>query len=310
MNLPPVWTTDLNELRDAAQRVHVCVGELKQPRIYHLAVMLSVLVRQGRVTAWASWDTPPPATASSVGRADLVRAMWELFGTRIDALIDPGSSLVAAMGNPARVLLDPFYKAQRDPDNLRLVGDRTIGATRADSAALALSSPYWVWSSSAAAAAPVFLEYNPVNSLNQQNGVGCALSADEALTHAPNDPGSLYAVPRGQCMRRLHHVGSEPVCAINDKTCGGQGDGAARNATKPRLLAPPTTGASAWMLLPDSLAELVALATDGGSVPLPSAKDLALLASWCHTNGKGPQGPMRLMNLLGPDGVQLLTSTT
>lgn len=310
MSLPPVWTTEPGDLRDAAQRVHVCVSKLNQPRIYHLAVMLSVLARQGKVTAWTSWDTPPPIAATTVGRRDLVEAMWALFGTRTGALLDPGSSLVAALGNPSRVLLDPFYDAKRDPDNLRLVADRRIGATRTDSAALGLSSPDWIWAGAGTAMTPVFREYNPVNSLNQQNGVGCALSAAEAVAHAPHDPGSLFAVPRNLCSRRQYSVGSEPTCALNGKTCGGQGDGAAREATKPRLVAPPVTSSSAWMLLPDSLTKLVALATGGGAAPLPEAKDLAVLASWCHTNGAGPQGPMRLMNLLGPDGVQRLTSTT
>lgn len=310
MSLPPVWRTDPEELRDAAQRVHTCVGKLNQPRIYHLAVMLSILARQGKVTAWTSWDTPPPTVAKTFGRRDLVGAMWALFGSSTGAVLSRGTSLVAAMGNPRRVLLDPFYDARRDPDSLRLVGDRMIGTTRTDSAALGLTSPHWIWGGTATATTPTFREYNPVNSLNQQNGVGCALSAAAAMAHAPNDPASLYAVSRTLCSRRQQHAGSEPTCALNGRTCGGQGDGAAREATKPRLLAPPVTDANAWMLLPDSLTKLVALATGGDPARLPKAKDLAVLASWCDTDGTGPQGPMRLMNLLGPDGVQLLTSTT
>lgn len=309
VTLPPVWTMNAEELRDAAQRVRVCVGKLSQPRIYHLAVMLSVLAVQGKVTAWSSWDTPPPTVAKNFGRNDLINAMWALFGTRTDSLLEPETALVSAMGNPTRVLLDPFYDAKREPDRFRLVGNRKIGTSRADSGAVALGSPYWVWAGTASATLPAFREYNPDNSRNQQNGVRCALPAIDSLALAPHNPGSLYTVSRTLCPRRHYQTGSDPVCALNGDGCGGQGDGAARTATKPRLLAPPVPGAGTFMLLPNSLARLVSLATGGDSTRLPKAKDLAVLASWCHTNGNGPQGPMRLINVLGQDGIQLLSST-
>ena len=306
MSLPVVYTAAPAELRAAVERIRDRVSQLAEPRLYQTAVALTVLTRSGGATAWQSWDTPPPASATKFGRPQLIGAMWELFGTNTEALLHPDSTVGQQLGNPSRVLLDVLYDAYGP---LTLVSNIRVSAdNRRDCAKLTTAHGSWIWSPPGTNAPAVKLaEYNPVNSINQQNGIGTALPASEAVVTSPSDPAAVYATPRSECPKRHIVAGEEPKCSINGGVCGGQGDGAARPTTKLRLLAPPAPSSDAYLVLPNTIDRLVTQATRGGR-RLPAANDLSFLVSWCHTNGVGAQGATRLPALLGAQGLRLLTS--
>ena len=271
--------------------------------------MLTVLSNQGGATAWSSWDAPPPAAAVRIRRPQLVGAMWTLFGTSADAVLQPGSAARVVLNDPSKVIVDVLYKALAPPT---VVSDHP-GANRKDSIKLAIDDGAWIWSAAGAAPRPVTAaEYNPVNTINQQNGLQCALPASSAVASAPEDPGGVYAVPRTACPHRRVVLGQQPKCGLNDRDCGGSGDdeSGGRTVTKPRLLAPPV----AWLGRPARAARDRAGACRPGppqrSQALPRAQDLSLLAAWCHSDGHGHLDHSRLMALLGQDGVQMLTSPT
>lgn len=307
MTLPAVYVAAPADVRRAVDRIRARMKALAEPRLYQTAVMLTVLLRSSGATGWLSWTSPPPSKAQRFGKADLIGAMWQLLGTSTSALLQPGSPLEQAMGAPDRVLLDVLYDGKRDP--LTLVRQGKIPPHKFRNAVkLSVSDPSWVWSPASASgtSTATLAEYNPVNSMNQQNGIGCAWPADNAFATAGGAQG-VYATARGACPKRRTVAGAEPTCALNDEVCGGMGDGAERLTTKPRLLAPPDLGSGAVLVLPGTVASLVAQATRGGK-RLPAAADLSLLASWCHTDGFGAQDVTRLPKLLGADGIRLLTS--
>ncbi len=167
------------------------------------------------------------------GRPQLVEAMWEMFGTRTAALLHADAPVIQQLNNPTRVMLDVLYGANGP---LTLVANSRAVDSRRDSAKLSIEDGSWIWSTPAVGASEVRLaEYNPVNTINQQNGIGCAFAAADAVATSPSDAASLYAVDRKSCPKRREVTSDEPKCAINDAVCGGQGDGAARETTKPRL---------------------------------------------------------------------------
>lgn len=305
MSLPVLYEADTSDLRAAIERIRDRVSELRQSRLYAVAVALTVLARHGRVTRWLSWDSAPPSSAKRFGRPDVAWAMWQLFGAPTAALIRAGSSVDIQLRQPPRILLDVLYGANGP---LTLVAPTRI-ENRRDAVKLTLTNPSWVWSdqTSDPTSSTSIAEYNPVNSINQQNGIGCAFPAARAVDKNPASPGAVYGVLRANCPQRKTVVGKEPICSLNGAVCGGQGDGAERATTKPRLLAPPAEGIDAYVVLPDSIGRLVELATAGGHA-LPAANDLSLLVSWCHTGGSGIQDAARLPTLLGAEGIRLLTS--
>jgi len=305
MSLPVVYTASPVEVRAAVERIRERVRALAEPKLYEFAVALTVLTRKGEATAWQSWDSPPPQFANTFGRPEVVGAMWTLFGTTPTALLHTNAAVIAQMSNPTRIMLDVFYDAQRS--TLTLVGDVRIQGQR-DSVKLTIDDPSWIWSSQPMPSMPATVrEYNPVNSMNQQNGVRCALPASEAIASSPTNPAKVYAVGRKDCPLRQVVSDAEPTCRLNGGVCGGQGSGTARETTKPRLLAPAVPGGSPHLVLPRTIESLVAQATKGGE-KLPAASDLSLLVTWCYTGGEGNQDLMRLPSLFGPRGLRLLTS--
>jgi hypothetical protein len=310
MSLPVLFEARTSDLRDAVERVRTRVGALKQPRLYWAAVALTVLARQGKIASWRAWDSIPPASAGTIGRRQVVAAMRELFEAPAGALIHRGSAVDIQLDKADRLMLDVLFGANGP---LSLIGRRPLrGQGSRDSVKLELDNPCWVWSKAgpgAAASRVTVFEYNPVNSFNQQNGIGCALPITAALQSKPHDLAAAYAKARTECPSRSQVAGSEPKCSINEKICGGQGAGdeAGRRATKPRLLAPATEGESGDVILPDSIRTLSDLATDHSQSYLPAAADLALITSWCYTGGAGIQDSTRLPSLLGAEGISLLT---
>jgi hypothetical protein len=309
MTMPAVYVASPSDVRTAVGRIRDRVRDLAEPRMYQTAVLLTLLGRSNGATCWQSWDSPPPSSARRFRKADLIDAMWQLFGTDAPALLRAGSPVAQGMDNPTRVLLDPFYGAN-GPLTLVRRGPIAPHQTR-NSAKLTLEDPSWIWSApSASSSSEVRLaEYNPVNTFNQQNGIRCALPVTTALAANPNDPGAVYAVPRPDCPNYQQKPDHEPRCALNGEVCGGQGDGAGRAVTKPRLMAPPITNYPSHLVLPGTIEALVAQARRGDR-KLPLGNDLSLLANWCHTSGTGTQDASRLAGLLGADGIRLLTSPT
>lgn len=293
------------EVGEAVGRMRERMGALKEPRLYQLAVVLTVLLRRGEATSWDSWDAVPPATGLPIRKSTYIGTMWDLFGVAADALLQPDSLVRSTLQQPSRVLLDVFY---HPGDELTVVSDRPgPGGKQNYAAKLKLDHAAWVWATVAESVAPPrTVEYNPVNTRNQQNGVWCALPPSMAMSLSPADPSGVYALRRNDCPYR-QEAGRQRTCALNDEQCGGSGDdeAGARQKTKPRLLAPLADGV---LVLPGSVEALVARAQGSDGVPLPQRKDLSLLASWCHRNGKGPFNQSRLMDLLGFRGINLLTS--
>jgi hypothetical protein len=303
-SLPVVYTAQPDDLRAAVEGVRERVAALAESRLYMVAVCLTVLSRVGRATTWRSWDSAPPTEARQFGRADITWAMRQLFGTTPDALLRADSSAREVLDEPSRVMLDVLY-APGGP--LTLVADTPVGTGRRDTVKLAIDDSGWVWSDSHGPGHPSpLVEYNPVNTLNQQNGIACALAADAAVETNPANPGSVYAVKRNECPYRQQAGPDDPVCSLNTRVCGGSGGGGARAATKPRLLVPPVADSNALLMTPGTLTILVAQAQSNGAL-LPRARDLSLITSWCSTKGKNPMDNARLVQLLGASGVELLT---
>jgi hypothetical protein len=303
--VPVVFTANPGDLRAAVESVRERIAALAESRLYQLAVVLTVLSRVGRATVWQSWDSAPPTQANRFGRSELTWAMRQLFESSSDALLRITSSARNVLGSPSRIMLDVFY-GPGGP--LTLVADAPVVGGRKDAVKLAIDDAGWVWSSSDSPGQPTTLvEYNPVNTLNQQNGVGCALPAHDVVTNNSTDPGSVYAVRRNQCSYIKQVSTGDPICALNGKVCGGSGGDGAREATKPRLLVPPVTGSNASLLTPDTLTTLVTQSKSNGA-PLPKASDLSLIVSWCSRDGKGAMDNMPLLQLLGATGIELLTS--
>ncbi len=273
-----------------------------------MAVALSVLTRSGGATHWQSWDAPPPGRSQRFGRHELVQAMWRLFGTTPGALLNPHAPLMQELNHPNRVLLDLLF----DPrEALTLVANHRLpGPGSRDSAKVSIDSPDWIWSAEPLSAirSTKLAEYNPVNTLNQQNGIGCAWPADDAA-QAIDEPQEVYAVPRSRCVNLVAVPERDPLCRLNNKACAGTGEGTARAITKPRLLAPAFAGDPGYLVLPGTIEALVAQATRNGN-PLPRARDLSLMVSWCAANGTGNLDANRLIQLLGPPSMRLLTSTS
>ena len=300
-----VYTASPIDIGAAIGRVRARVRALSEPKLYELAFALAVMSRQGLVTSWHSWDTPPPATARRVGRRTFVDALWSLFGTSPSGLLHEGAPVIAQLDGPNRVMIDVFYDAQREP--LTLVGDKRIPGTTRNSVKLRLDDPNWLWNPQVSATTAQAAEHNPVNAMNQQNGVRCGLPTSIAAV-AAGGPSQAYGVDRRSCEHRVVPADGEPKCLLNDQVCGGQGDGAARETTKPRLLAPPSpsAGEGEYVLLPRALADLVGQATKNGA-ELPAASDLSLIASWCQNPAARYLDHMRLLSLIGADGLRLLT---
>jgi len=311
MTLPAVYAAAPRDLHDAIDRVRTRLAALAEPRLYQVAVQLTVMSRSTRATSWQAWDSPPPNSAIQFGRAEIVAAMWSLFGTRTSALLRPGSPVDQQLGNPQRVMLDILFDAKR---RLTLTADKPTPTSphREDSVKLTIDDASWVWAPSGAGTSVPsnVVEYNPVNSLLVQNGIGCLLPAQDAAQH-PAGPAALYSVARADCPARRVPVDGEPTCSLASKhqVCGGQGDGGGRAVTKPRLLAPAKPGDSSFLILPGTIPTLVNQATRNGA-QLPKAQDLSLITAWCHANGVGTLNHSRLLGLLGAPGLSLLTSTT
>lgn len=304
-SVPVVFSASPGDLQAAVQSVRERVNALAESRLYLLAVALTVLARAGRATAWQSWDSTPPATAKRFGRADITWAMRQLFETKTESLLHANSAARKVLGDPGRMMLEILY----DPGApVTLVADKPVSKGR-NSVKLPLDDHGWLWSeSSGPGSSPAPIEYNPVNTLGQQNGVACALSAHDAVKQNPVSPGSVYAIRRNECPHCTQTGTADPICSLNGGKCGGSGGDGARTTTKPRLIVPPVADSTSLLLTPAALPTLLAQAKSNGAA-LPSARDLSLIVSWCAGNGQGPMDNMRLLQLLGVSGIKLLTDS-
>ncbi|GAA1439253.1 hypothetical protein [Leifsonia poae] len=298
-----VYSADVDDLRVAIERTQERIAGLAEPRLYATAFALAVLVRTNKVTAWRSWDSPPPRRALDFGRRELQWAMQQLFGTEPHALLHGGSSASLLLTPGCRVMLDPFYGSASE---LTLVSDKRIpGAGTRNTLRMDINDASWLWSHHDGVHAIRTVEYNAGNTLNQQNGLGCRLPASE-VTAETSYPETEYMISRIDCVHRKVGTG-DPTCALNGQVCGGLGAGGGRNRTKPRLLIPPTPSQETRMLVPGGLEILLDKSTEGGSRKRPIAADLSLLVAWCASDGIGPFDFTRLVGLLGAPGLSLLT---
>ena len=302
-----ISTVEATDVRAAVLSLRSRVRLMAEPRLYFTALSLALLKRQRLVSQWSSWDAPPPLKGQSLNRATFANAMWSLFGTtRIGMLREESAAWAACESD--QVMLDPFYDTQK-PNQLTLVTKSAFsGHSPANSLKLDISDPGWRWHASGTGTTEFRrVEYNASNTLNQQNGISCAMSPAEAAASAAGAP-TTYQVDRSNC---IHHAvtAKGPTCSLNGKTCGSLGDGVARDRTKPRLYASTGEGSAERVLLPDAFDRLLDAATASGRFALPRAEDMALLTSWCHNSGAGKVDSMRFLSLLGPEGIERFTDT-
>lgn len=298
---PVVFTASPQELGTSIRSVRATVGALPEGRIYAAAFVLAVLTRNGSLTWWRNWDDPIPLPVNTkVTRAEIEGALWSAFGFASTAVLRAGSPPLAALGHPSRVMIEPFFDPQH-PERVTVLKSTEAGTPRSgNSVKVALDDAAWLWNdpgTPGSVGQPV--EYNSVNSYNQQNGVRCALPATTAV--ASGSAAIAYRQPRPACD---HYQAATNTCAINNGGCAADGDGGGRSSTKPRVLVPATAAADAWLLTPSAFEELIARArVDKGSgvaLPLPKALDLAVIVGWAR-QGSGSAldfGP--LVSLLGP----------
>lgn len=303
-----IYSAAIEDVGAAILRIRGRLQQLAEPRLYFMAVALTILVRKGQATAWRSWEASPPSSAVAFGRRQIEWAMWQLLGTQPAALLRINSP-AAAMLAPGRVMPEVFYNPM---GQLTLVSEARIPNHGGRNALrLPHADPAWRWSSEATVEASVgvleAVEYNPVNTLNQQNGIKCSLPAISAAAGGTEGAESTYAVERHLCPHYSSTEGNDPFCGLNGEVCGGQGAGRSRGRTKPRLLVPALSHAEEGRLLvPGAISNLVDKATRGGSLRKPKASDLSLLVAWCAADGTGLLDSTRLLELIGPAGLHEL----
>ncbi|WP_282943929.1 hypothetical protein [Cellulomonas endometrii] len=294
-----IYDATPTDLRDAVRGIRERVAGLPEPRLYQSAVVLAVLLKARAAVRWVRWEDPAPRTGLPLGKAEFVGAMNELFGGERGRLVCTDE---APLPGAHRLLLDVFYDAKRAP--LTLVDPVTKNSVKLD-----FDSPAWIWNSSGVppATSTPMLEYNPINTMNAQNGIYCSLSLSSAVRRG--DAGTVYATDRSRCEHRVRLDGGDSVCELSNKRCGSMGSGVDRQATKPRLIAPVRAeGGRDVALLPGAMESLVERATGGGAHPLPRAQDLSLVVAWCHAAGRSIRLDHGRINRLLGSGISLLTT--
>ncbi len=303
---PAVFNATLSDLKAAVIEIRQCMAALQEPRLYAAAFVLASCAHRGEVSWWQDWNDRPPRPVRVAGTRGLVeRSMWSAFGFAASAVLRPGSAASTALDNPKRVLIDPFFDAQK-PDVLTVVRETPPGEPKTrNSIKVPVGHSSFLWNTvghSSALASPV--EYQTGNTFNQQNGVRCALPATAAGTGTAAE--SAYSILRVGCPNYL----SDNRCSINQEKCASDGAGGTR-LPKPRVIVPFASSSPDWLLTPNAFELLVSRArfnkTAGAVMPLPNAQQLALVTAWA-SQGSGTAlsfGP--LVGLIGPHLVQMLT---
>jgi hypothetical protein len=275
--------------------------------VYEAAFVLAQLVNSGQLAWWQDWNQPPAPIPFSGPRGKIEGVLWAAFGFDSSAVFRDETPPVVALGSPARVMIDPFFDSQH-PDRVTVVKYTAPGTSKAgNSIKVRLDDPAWIWNPPKDPPTPVTapVEYNPVNTYNQQNGVWCALPAATA-TNDPGGPAGTYHTLRVNCPR----YGADNVCSVNNKECAADGAGGTR-ISKPRVIVPSAPGVDDWLLTPTAFDELVARArTDkntGHALPLPRARDLSILIGWAQQGHGNGLDFSPLLGMLGPQLLGLLT---
>jgi hypothetical protein len=293
---PALYSATSSDIRAAVERIRACVSELKAPKLYHAAVAATVLHRAGRAQQLRAWDSLPTGSALRVRRGDIGWAIAQLFGAPTDALLTSTGTVRTTLGTPQTVVLDLMYDHS---------GPLTLveGNTMKSAMKLEISDESWVWNAGAGNTSPTtYVEYNPVNSWGQQNGVFCALPLGSTSHLSAGEREATYDLNRVLCP----HRSVDAKCNLNNESCAAMNSSTARATGKPRLMVPVSATGNTTVLLPGAVEALVEEATSHGSISLPSATDFSLVASWCHAGGGGVLDHSRVTTLLGAQGVDTL----
>jgi hypothetical protein len=298
---PAVFTATDTDLGDAFRAIRKTLHHLPEPRLYAAAFVLAALVNRGAVTWWRDWDDAVPVPVAVRGTRGMVEStMWAAFGFPAAAILRPGSAPLVALGNPKRVLVDPFFDPQK-PTLLTVVRETPPGMSKGgNSVKVSSDDGAWIWNSSAPSA-PLrkAVEYQTGNTFNQQNGVRCALAATTSAAGGGAKAAATYRIERVNCPN--YRAGNE--CAVNGEKCASDGAGGTR-ISKPRVIVPSAPGADDWLLTPTAFGEMISRArvdkASGTPRPLPKAKDLALITGWAAQGNGQSLDFGRLVAVLGP----------
>jgi hypothetical protein len=293
---PTVFSASIGDLGSTLRAFRETICALPEPRIYAAAFVLATNFNLGLISWWTDWNEPVPTPVKLPPIRRMTEdAMWLAFGFPSDSVLRPASAPLAALGDPPRVMIDPFFDAQR-PDLITVVRP---GAPKQNNAVkVPVDHPAWLWNPSGPAdSLGNSVEYQTGNTFNQQNGVKCALPAIVAI--AAGKPAATYAVVRGNCP----NLGPDAICALNASKCASDGDGGLRASSKPRVLIPASPD-SDLLLTPSAFEELVDRARmdkeSGDRLNLPRAKDFALMTGWA-AQGTGIALTFgRIVSLIGP----------
>jgi hypothetical protein len=298
---PAVFSATDQDLGTAVRGIREALHGLPEPRLYAAAFVLAALVNRGAVTWWGDWNAAVPVPVAVTGFRGMVEdTMWAAFGFPTASIFKAGTPPVTVLGNPQRVLVDPFYDAQH-AERLTVVKPTPAGVSRTgNSIKVPIDDGAWIWSASSTfSTLSSAVEYNPVNTYNQQNGLRCALPAQTAIASGPSNAAAAYRIERSNCP----NFRTDNNCGLNDERCASDGAGGTR-ISKPRVIVPSAPAATDWLLTPTAFDEMISRARvdkhTGIPEALPRARDLALVTGWAHQGNGQSLDFGRLVGLLGP----------
>lgn len=303
---PAIFNATLTDLKAAFAEIRESIASLQEPRLYAAAFVLANCVHRGQISWWRDWTARPPVPIPSAPTRSLVeQSMWSAFGFDASAVLREGSPALVGLGNPKRVLIDPFFDAQK-PHLLTVVRETPPGQPKSRNCIkVPIGHSSFLWNPDGSGAAlddPV--EYQTGNTFNQQNGVRCCLPASAVGTGVA--AATTYSVERVKCPKYL----SGDLCSINQERCSSDGAGGTR-IPKPRVIVPYKPTSSDWILTPNAFEALVERARfhkkSGAMMSLPEARHLAMVTAWAQQGSGVALSFVPLVSLLGPDLVQVLT---
>lgn len=316
-----VFDASPQELRDALLSVRDRVFALDEPRRWYSALVLAVMVRGGTLAEWRDWRVEPPRGSTVSMTPATMAAIERLFSTPTSTLLrqTPVNGVVAHMGHPPSVLLDPFRQQGRGQAAVPSLCVVTPERRRYD---VPVDDPGWVWNSDAPGTWPApndsAPEYKPSGDYQQQQGIFCGWPADQLFAAGADDAQTIMSTPRPQCPNRQHvqkpvrtrrdagppELADQWTCAFNGNQCAMKEAGSP-SVGGPRALVPDAEASSRLLLTPGSFDRILDDA-NASNHPLPHMDDFALIVSHFHRGAGTALDFNRVHELISPDHALVL----